>query len=94
MRTTRGTRRARRTRRTGSEPRTALSALRLRLILAGVFLPFFAAATVLFAVWAANSGSADTPGSGALTVLAVVCGALALTAVVDLVVVARRLRRE
>jgi hypothetical protein len=80
--------------RTGTEPITAQSPLRLRLLLSGIFLPVFAAATVLFALWAAGSGADDTPGPGPLTAMAVVCGALALFAAVDLIVVRRRLRRE
>ncbi|MEV5333421.1 DUF6343 family protein [Streptomyces werraensis] len=84
----------RRNPRTGTEPVTARSPLRLRLLLASVFLPLFVAGTVLFAVWAAGSDEGDSPGSGPLTILAVVCGVLALTAALDLDVVVRRLRRE
>ncbi|WP_406456667.1 hypothetical protein OH768_23595 [Streptomyces sp. NBC_01622] len=51
-------------------------------------------AAALFAVGAARSGFGDSPGRGALTVLAVVCAVLALTTAVDLGVVAGRLRRE
>ncbi|MBJ6642477.1 hypothetical protein H4N48_03270 [Streptomyces sp. BSE7-9] len=80
--------------RTGTEPVTARSALRLRLLLASVFLPIFVAGTVLFAVWAAGADEGDSPGSGPLTFLAVVCGVLVLTAALDLGVVLRRLRRE
>ncbi|MGW0825403.1 DUF6343 family protein [Streptomyces sp. NPDC002845] len=80
--------------RTGTEPLTAQSPLGLRLLLACLFLPVFVAATVLFAVWAAASGPGETPGSGVLTAIAAVCGALALLTVLDLVVVVRRLRRE
>ncbi|MEU6005420.1 DUF6343 family protein [Streptomyces sp. NPDC047453] len=84
----------RRSPRTGTEPVTAQSPLGLRLLLSGVFVPVFAAATAYFAVWAADSGPGDSPGPGPLTAIAVVCGVLALFAMVDLVVVARRLRRE
>ena len=80
--------------RSGTEPVTARSPLKLRLLLASVFLPLFVAGTVLFAVWAARSDAGDSPGSGPLTLLAVVCGVLALTAALDLAVVLRRLRRE
>ncbi|MFE7233093.1 hypothetical protein [Streptomyces sp. NPDC057596] len=59
-----------------------------------MFVPVFAAATAYFAVWAAGSGPGDSPGPGPLTTIAEVCGVLALFAVVDLVVVVRRLRRE
>ncbi|MET8564503.1 DUF6343 family protein [Streptomyces flaveolus] len=80
--------------RTGTEPATARSALRLRLLLSAVFLPLFAAATAGFAVWAAHEGPFDSPGTGPLTALAAVCGLLALAAVLDLVVVSGRGRRE
>ncbi|MGW7821619.1 DUF6343 family protein [Streptomyces puniciscabiei] len=83
-----------RLRRTGTEPATARSALRLRRLLSGVFLPLFAAATAGFAVWAARSGPGDSPGRGPLTVLAVVCGLLASVAALDLAVVTGRWRRE
>ncbi|MEU1707008.1 DUF6343 family protein [Streptomyces sp. NPDC005706] len=79
--------------RTGTEPVTARSPLRLRLLLSAVFLPLFAAATAVLAVRAAHSGPGDSPGSGALSVLAVICGVLALAAALDLAVVTRRLRR-
>ncbi|MEU6669679.1 DUF6343 family protein [Streptomyces sp. NPDC046727] len=80
--------------RTGDEPATARSALRLRLLLSAVFLPVFAAATAGFALWAAHEGPDDSPGTGPLTVLAVVCGLLALAAALDLVAVSARRRRE
>ncbi|MGW2899929.1 DUF6343 family protein [Streptomyces sp. NPDC001212] len=84
----------RRSPRTGTEPVTAQSPLGLRLLLSGVFVPVLAAATAYFAVWAAGSGPGDSPGPGPLTTVAAVCGVLALIAVIDLVVVERRLRRE
>ncbi|MFC8520990.1 DUF6343 family protein [Streptomyces sp. NPDC057257] len=80
--------------RTGSEPATARSALSLRLLLAGISLPVLATAAVLFSLWAAHLGPHESPGHGVLVTLAAVCGALALTAVLDLYVVTRRLRRE
>ncbi|MFE6281811.1 DUF6343 family protein [Streptomyces sp. NPDC057877] len=80
--------------RTGTEPITAQSALRLRLLLTAVFLPLFVAATVGFAVWAGNSGPGDSPSRGVLTGLAVGCGVLALIAALDGAVVLRRMRRE
>ncbi|MFJ4429035.1 DUF6343 family protein [Streptomyces bobili] len=81
-------------RRSGSEPVTARSDLKLRLLLAVVFTPLFAAATIAFAFWAAGADDGDALGRGVLTILAVVCGLLTVTAAVDLVVVARRRRRE
>ncbi|MER7840794.1 DUF6343 family protein [Streptomyces sp. NPDC096040] len=80
--------------RTGTEPVTARSAVRLRLLLSGIFLPLFAASCVLFGVWAAHSRAVDSPGRAVLVALAVVCGVLALAAALDLLVVMRRLRRE
>ncbi|MBT3150479.1 hypothetical protein HTV45_06180 [Streptomyces sp. CHD11] len=80
--------------RTGTEPVTARSPLRLRLALAGIFLPLFVAGCALFAVWAANAGPGDSPGRGPLIFISAVCGFLALTAALDLAVVLRRLRRE
>ncbi|MGW1605372.1 DUF6343 family protein [Streptomyces eurythermus] len=80
--------------RTGGEPVTARSALRLRLLLGAVFLPVFAAATAGFAVWAAREGPGDSPGTGPLTALAVICGLLALGAAADLAVVSARRRRS
>ncbi|MFM9702840.1 DUF6343 family protein [Streptomyces galilaeus] len=84
----------RRSPRSGTEPVTAQSPLGLRLILSGVFLPMFGAATVAFAMWAGQSGPGDDPGRGPLIVLAVVCGVLALLAAVGLLAVLRRLRHE
>lgn len=80
--------------RTGTEPVTARSPLRLRLLLAGVFLPLFVAGCALFAVGAADAGPGDSPGRGPLILLSAVCGVLALTALLDLLVILRRLRRE
>ncbi|WP_432132413.1 DUF6343 family protein [Streptomyces tendae] len=77
-----------------SEPLHAHSALRLRLLLSVLFVPLFLAGTVFFGVWAADTGSGDSPGRGMLVVIAVVCGALALLAAADLLVVIRRLRSE
>ncbi|NIZ91873.1 DUF6343 family protein [Kineococcus rubinsiae] len=72
--------------RTGTEPRTARSPLRLRLLLAAFGL---VVCTVLAVLWF----TADPPPGGARApgwVLAV----LALAALADLVVVGRRLRRR
>ncbi|MFR9787249.1 DUF6343 family protein [Streptomyces sp. MB22_4] len=78
----------------GTEPATARSALGLRLTLSALFLPLFTAATVGFALWSAHRKPGDSPGSGPLTALAVVCGILALAAALDLVRVMSRRRRE
>ncbi|MGX4689038.1 DUF6343 family protein [Streptomyces sp. JNUCC 63] len=81
-------------RRTGTEPRTARSPLRLRLLLASVFFPLFIAGTVLFATWSAGSTPNDSPSDTVLATLSGICAALALTAVVDLAIVIRRLQAE
>ncbi|GEB48206.1 MULTISPECIES: DUF6343 family protein [Streptomyces] len=80
--------------RRGTEPVTARSDLPLRALLSGFGVPFFAAATALFAWWASVSDSHTTPSATLLTVLAVVCGVLALGAAVDLLVIRRRMRQE
>lgn len=80
--------------RTGTEPTTAQSALRLRVVLSGVALPLFAAGAVLIGLWAGNSPAGQSPSRGVLVVLAVVCGVLALAAALDLWALNRRLRRE
>ncbi|WP_189312866.1 DUF6343 family protein [Streptomyces brasiliensis] len=82
----------RRSPRTGTEPATARSAVRLRLLLSSIFLPLFAAAAALFGIWAAHSGPGDSPGRTPLITLAAICAGLALVAAVDLLVVARRRR--
>ncbi|MYV40547.1 hypothetical protein GT030_17140 [Streptomyces sp. SID1328] len=80
--------------RTGTEPVTARSALKLRLVLNMIGLLVFVLGTVLFAVWAGAVRQQDVPDPTQLTVLAVICGVLAVFAVVDLVVVLLRLARE
>ncbi|MGY1434138.1 DUF6343 family protein [Streptomyces reniochalinae] len=85
--------RSRRTR-AGTEPVTARSDLRLRTLLSSVGLPVFAAATALLAWWAASSGPHSSPSDRVLSVLAALCGVLALGAVVDLVVLRRRREQE
>ncbi len=83
-----------RDRRSGTEPLTARSDLWLRTLLAGVGLPVFAAATALFAWWAASSDDHSSPSATVLSVLAALCGALALGAGVDLLVLRRRRAQE
>ncbi|MGK5529581.1 DUF6343 family protein [Streptomyces sp. URMC 129] len=80
--------------RTGTEPVTAYSALRLRLLLSGIFLPFFAAVTVVLAVWWAASDSGDQPSPAELGRLTVGCAVLTVLAAIDLVVVLRRRRAQ
>ncbi|MFG3044661.1 DUF6343 family protein [Streptomyces sp. NPDC048241] len=80
--------------RTGTEPVTARSALRLRLVLGVLGLLVFLFGTALFALWAGTVTQRDVPDPTQLTVLAVICGILAVFAAVDLVVVVLRLLRE
>ncbi|MFH9429612.1 DUF6343 family protein [Streptomyces sp. NPDC017615] len=80
--------------RTGTEPVTARSPLRLRLVLGVIGLLVFLLGTALFALWAGAVTERDVPDPTQLTVLAVICGVLALLAAVDLVVVLLRLARE
>ncbi|MFR9724616.1 DUF6343 family protein [Streptomyces sp. MS19] len=80
--------------RTGTEPVTAYSDLRLRLILSLVFVPLFLAATVVFAIWWAAADAGDTPSPAQLGWLTVGCAVLTVIAAVDLLVVARRIRRR
>ncbi|MFF4948842.1 DUF6343 family protein [Streptomyces chattanoogensis] len=80
--------------RTGTEPVTARSPLRLRLILASAALVAFAAGTLRFAIGASTYQPHDSPGLTVRLVLAVVCGVLAILAAVDLVVVLRRCRND
>ncbi|WP_181767828.1 DUF6343 family protein [Streptomyces albidus (ex Kaewkla and Franco 2022)] len=80
--------------RTGTEPVTARSALRVRMILAVIFAPVFLAATGLFWFWMTQTGAGEVPDAGSLRVLTVICGVLALFSVVDLFVVLRRRKGE
>ena len=76
-------------RRTGTEPQTARSPLRLRMVLAGFGLIACTVAAVFFLDEAQHqAGSTST----ALTVAAAAAGVGALVAIVDLVVLARRWR--
>ncbi|WP_320774579.1 DUF6343 family protein [Streptomyces sp. CRN 30] len=77
--------------RAGTEPRTARSPLRLRRVLAAVFLPLFALGAAGFAVGAARWTPGDRPDRDVLIALAAACAALAVIAAADLAVVHRRL---
>lgn len=77
--------------RTGTEPVTARSPLRLRMLLSGIFCPVFAAGAVGFSLASRDPGG----GSSALyAVLGAVCAALALIALGDIIVVSRRMRAD
>ncbi|MFX4294205.1 DUF6343 family protein [Streptomyces bohaiensis] len=79
--------------RTGTEPITARSDLTLRLVLSWVFAPLFLVLTVGFAVWWGMTGPGDSPNRGELGLLVAAGAVLTLLAVIDLVVVTRRLRQ-
>ncbi|TDC22554.1 hypothetical protein E1265_15495 [Streptomyces sp. 8K308] len=79
--------------RTGTEPITAYSDIRLRILLSAIFTPLFAGATVAFAIWLGASGSDSSPGRGPLIALTVGCAILTLAAATDLAILLRR-RRE
>jgi hypothetical protein len=76
--------------RSGTEPRTARSDYGLRLFLSGVFAPLFLVGALVFAAFAARTGPDSAPSRSTLVGLAIVCAVLALTAVVDLLVIIRR----
>jgi apolipoprotein N-acyltransferase len=84
-----------RLRRTGTEPVTAFSDLRLRLLLSVIFAPVFVVGATLLGLWwlTAETGGGLT-SRGAIGVAALLCAAVAVFAVTDLVIVVRRLRRE
>lgn len=84
----------RRFERTGTEPITAQSALGVRLLLSGIFLPFFVVVTVLLALWWASSDTADSPSPGELGALTVFCALLTLLTLINLIAILRRRRRE
>ncbi|MEU1577397.1 hypothetical protein ABZ519_40860 [Streptomyces collinus] len=69
---------------------TARSDLKLRFLPAAVFTPLFAAAVLAFAFRAARADFGDPLGPGVLVAPAVICGLLTVTAVITLVVAARR----
>ncbi|MDK1471990.1 DUF6343 family protein [Streptomyces sp. 549] len=79
--------------RTGTEPVTARSPLRIRLILALMFTPLFVAGALLFWMWSGQAGPGDTPHPDSLRTLAWISTALAVFALVDLFVVLRRISR-
>ncbi|WP_377270512.1 DUF6343 family protein [Peterkaempfera sp. SMS 1(5)a] len=78
--------------RTGTEPRTALSDLRLRRTLSLLFAPLFLAGTIAFALLAADAGTGPAPNRDTYILFAAICAALTLVALVDLAVIARRMR--
>lgn len=79
--------------RTGTEPVTARSALRLRLVLSLLFTPLFLGGAVLFWVWSGRAGPEDVPSADSLRTLAWISTALAVFALLDLLVVVWRTRR-
>lgn len=82
---------ARRWRHDGSEPQYARSALKARRLLAGVFAPLMVLGAVAFGLLAANGPHPDR----AINLgVAVVCAVSAVVAVVDLVVIRRRMAEQ
>ncbi|WP_049571213.1 DUF6343 family protein [Streptomyces sp. SBT349] len=81
-------------RRTGTEPVTAYSALRLRLVLNGIFLPLFAALTVALAIWWGSTDSDGSPSPAVLGWLTLAAAVLTVIAAMDLAIVLRRRRAE
>ena len=79
---------ARRWRHDGSEPQWARSDLRARRLLAGVFAPLLVLGAVAFALLAANGPHLDRSINLGV---AIVCAVCAVIAVVDLLVIRRRM---
>lgn len=79
--------------RRGTEPATARSALRVRMILAALFAPIFLAGTGALWFWTTQTGPGDVPDRGSLWALTLVCLAVSVFAVLDLVVVIFRRRQ-
>jgi Family of unknown function (DUF6343) len=71
----------------GNEPTTARSPLRLRAVMSAIALVAGIMATVLFVMVARRDDST------AAAIVAAICSVLALLALADLTVIARRLRR-
>ncbi|WP_258016174.1 DUF6343 family protein [Streptomyces sp. AJS327] len=80
--------------RTGTEPVTALSALRLRLLLSVVFVPLFLAGTVLFWYAMTQAGPRDVPSHDSWRTLMWIGAGITVLAVADLVIVVRRRATE
>ncbi|MGA5701617.1 DUF6343 family protein [Peterkaempfera bronchialis] len=78
--------------RTGTEPVTARSDLKLRRTLSLIFAPLFLIGTAGFALLASQAVSGGpVPNRGTYVLFAAICAALAVIAVIDLVVIARRM---
>ncbi|MCE7083327.1 DUF6343 family protein [Streptomyces sp. ST2-7A] len=84
----------RRSERAGTEPVNARSALRLRMRLSVIFIPLFVGLTIIFAVWWGTSEPGDMPGPAELSMLTIGAGLLTVLAIINLIVVLRRIRRE
>ncbi|WP_240134574.1 hypothetical protein [Streptomyces sp. MUM 178J] len=77
----------------GAEPMTARNPLRVRLLLAMVYIPVFAAGAVLFGVWGLWSQAGDSPDPGVLMALSFICAVLALLALGEAVGIHHRRER-
>ncbi|WP_406209338.1 hypothetical protein OH807_38560 [Kitasatospora sp. NBC_01560] len=85
---------ARRWQHVGTEPRWARSDLPARRLLGRIFVPFFLLATVVLTLLAANALPAPSADRAFFTGLAVLCAVSTVVALVDLVVIRRRMAEQ
>ncbi|MFE2554084.1 DUF6343 family protein [Streptomyces sp. NPDC059355] len=78
----------------GSEPQWARSDLRLRRLLSLWAIPVFVVGAVLFAVLASQTAAHADPSRTLYVVLAAVCFAVAVIAIIGLRVIRHRAREE
>ncbi|GAA2784720.1 hypothetical protein GCM10010441_07130 [Kitasatospora paracochleata] len=85
---------ARRWRHVGTEPRWARSDLPARRLLGRIFVPFFLLGTIVFTLLATNALPAPRADRAFFTGLAVLCAVSTVVAVIDLVVIRRRMAEQ
>ncbi|GAA4990364.1 hypothetical protein [Kitasatospora paranensis] len=85
---------ARRWQHSGAEPRWARSDLPARRLLGRIFAPFFLLATVVLTLLAANALPAPSADRAFYTGLAVLCAVCTVVAVIDLIVIRRRMAEQ
>ncbi len=85
---------ARRWRHVGTEPRWARSDLPARRLLGRIFVPFFLLGTIVFTLLATNALPAPRADRAFFTGLAVLCAVSTAVAVIDLVVIRRRMAEQ
>ena len=84
--------RRRRHRRTGTEPLTAHSDLPLRRVLSRIFAPLFILGAIAFAFLASRTPPGGTaPNRDIYVFFAALCAGFAVIALIDLIIVARRI---